>query len=160
MQVIYKSVLAFKNCQAVFLSHSSGALPVLAITGFSFCCKTNEKPYILAPTGVPEQVPFWTSGRAPLELLWAPLGHPLWELSWASSGAFVRALWNTSWAKQGRGMAGMANIKEKHCILCASCAEPSEARLRAADDSALSLFVTSVSKEIEDASDLQKRASF
>ena len=62
MQVIYKSVLAFKNCQAVFRSHSSGALPVLAITGFSFCCKTNEKPYILAPTGVPKQVPFWTSG--------------------------------------------------------------------------------------------------
>ena len=43
MQVIYKSVLAFKNCQAVFRSHSSGALPVLAITGFRFCCKTNEK---------------------------------------------------------------------------------------------------------------------
>ena len=36
MQVIYKSVLAFKNCQAVFRSHSSGALPVLAITGFMF----------------------------------------------------------------------------------------------------------------------------
>ena len=34
MQVIYKSVLAFKNCQAVFRSHSSGALPVLAITSF------------------------------------------------------------------------------------------------------------------------------
>ena len=35
MQVVYKSVLAFKNCQAVFRSHSSGALPVLAITGWS-----------------------------------------------------------------------------------------------------------------------------
>ena len=34
MQVIYKSVLAFKNCQIVFRSNSSGALPVLAITGF------------------------------------------------------------------------------------------------------------------------------
>ena len=33
MQVISKSVLAFKNSQAVFRSHSSGALPVLAITG-------------------------------------------------------------------------------------------------------------------------------
>ena len=72
----------------------------------------------------------------------------------------MRALWNTSWAKQGRGVAGRANIKEKHCILCASCAEPSEARLHAADDSTLSLFVSSVSKEIKDASDLQKRASF
>ena len=46
MQVICKSVLAFKNCQAVFRAHSLGALPVLAITGFRFCCKTNEKPYI------------------------------------------------------------------------------------------------------------------
>ena len=36
MQVIYKSVLVFKNCQAVFRSHSSGALPVLAITGFIY----------------------------------------------------------------------------------------------------------------------------
>ena len=35
MQVIYKSVLAFKTCQAVFRSHSSGALPVLAITGLN-----------------------------------------------------------------------------------------------------------------------------
>ena len=34
MQVIYKSVRAFKNCEAVFRSHSSGALPVLAITGY------------------------------------------------------------------------------------------------------------------------------
>ena len=72
----------------------------------------------------------------------------------------MRALWNTSWAKQGRGVAGSTNIKEKHCILCASCAEPSEARLRAADGSTLSLFVSSVSKEIEDASDLQKRVCF
>ena len=54
----------------------------------------------------------------------------------------------------------MDNIKEKLGILCASCAEPSEARLRAADGSTLSLVVSSVSKEIEDASDLQKRASF
>ena len=72
----------------------------------------------------------------------------------------MRALWDTSWAKQGRSMAGSARIKEKHGIHCASCAEPSEARLRAADDSTLSLFVSSVSKEIEDASDLQKRACF
>ena len=57
-------------------------------------------------------------------------------------------------------MAGRAHIKEKHCIHCASCAEPSEARFRAADDSTPYLFVSSVSKEIEDASDLQKRASF
>ena len=93
----------------------------------------------------------------------APLGTSgelLWERSWAFVGAFVRALWDTSWAKQGRSMAGRAHIKEKHGIHCASCAEPSEARLRAADDSTLSLFVSSVSKEIEDASDLQKRASF
>ena len=139
MQVIYKSVLAFKNRQAVFRSHSFGALPVLAITGFSFCCKTNGKQHILAPTGVPKRVPFLTSGRAPLGLLWEPLGELLWELSWAFVEAFVRALWDTSWAKQGRSMAGRAHIKEKHCIHCASCAEPSEARLRAADDSTLCL---------------------
>ena len=72
----------------------------------------------------------------------------------------MRALWDTSWAKQGRSMAGRAHIKEKHCIHCASCAEPSEARLSAADDSTPYLFVSSVSKEIENASDLQKRASF
>ena len=42
----------------------------------------------------------------------------------------------------------------------ASCAELSEAMLRAADGSTLFLFVSSVSKEIEDASDLQKRACF
>ena len=47
--MIYKSVLAFKTCQAVFRSHSSGALPVLAITGFRFCCKTNEKPTFWEP---------------------------------------------------------------------------------------------------------------
>ena len=81
MQVIYKSVLAFKNCQAVFRSHSSCALPVLAITGFRFWCKTNEKPKVFAPLGVPKQVPFWTSGRAPLGLFWEPLGELLWELS-------------------------------------------------------------------------------
>ena len=109
---------------------------------------------------VSTQVPFWTPGRALLELLCVSLGELLWELSWASVGAFVRPSWNTSWAKQGRDMAGRANIKEKLCIHCASCAEPSEARLRAADDSTLSLFVSSVSKEIEDASDLQKRATF
>ena len=57
-------------------------------------------------------------------------------------------------------MAGKAHIKERHRIDCASCAEPSEARLRAADDSTLSLFVSSVSKEIEDASGIQKRARF
>ena len=60
----------------------------------------------------------------------------------------MRALWDTSWAKQGRSMAGSARIKEKHGIHCA------------ANDSTLYLFVSSVSKEIEDASDLQKRASF
>ena len=101
------------------------------------------------------------SGRILWGLLWdlgEPLGELLWELSCASVGASMRALWNISWAKQGRGVAGMDNIKEKLCILCASCAEPSEARLRAADDSALSLFVNSVGMEIEDASDLQKRA--
>ena len=72
----------------------------------------------------------------------------------------MRALWDTSWAKHGRSMAGRAHIKEKHCIHCASCAEPSEARLRAADDSTLYLFVSSVSKEIEDASDMQSVLAF
>ena len=81
MQVIYKSVLAFKNCQTVFRSHSSGALPVLAITGFHFCCKTNGKPYILAPTGVPKQSLFWGLWAGPLGSLWDGLLGPLWELS-------------------------------------------------------------------------------
>ena len=80
MQVIYKSVLAFKNCQAVFRSHSSGALPVLAITGFHFCCKTNEKPYILAHTRGPFRVTFWVTFGAHLgsllgSLLELILGH-------------------------------------------------------------------------------------
>ena len=70
MQVICKSVLAFKNCQAVFRSHSSGALPVLAITGFRFCCKATEKPCVFEPKGVQKQVPFCTlwesSSGAPL----------------------------------------------------------------------------------------------
>ena len=47
--MIYKSVLAFKNRQTVFRSHSSGALPVLAITGFHFCRKTNEKTIHFGP---------------------------------------------------------------------------------------------------------------
>ena len=55
-------------------------------------------------------------------------------------------------------MAGRGDIQEKQDILFASCAEPSEARLRAADDSTISLFVSSVSKEIEDAGDLQMLA--
>ena len=75
------------------------------------------------------------------ELLEEPLGELLWELSWAFVGAFVRALWDTSWAKQGRSMAGRAHIKEKHGIHCASCAEPSEARLRAADACMISLII-------------------
>ena len=50
--------------------------------------------------------------------------------------------------------------ESKQDILGASCVEPSEARLRAADESTISLLVSSVSKEIEDASDLQVRACF
>ena len=52
-------------------------------------------------------------------------------------------------------------MKEQHVIiLCASCAEPSEARLRTADESTIILLVSRVSKEIEDASDLQVRACY
>ena len=50
-------------CEAVFRTTSSGALPVLANTGFRFCCKTNRKQYILAPTGVPGERPKWHSDR-------------------------------------------------------------------------------------------------
>ena len=76
MQVICKSVLAFKNCQAVFRAHSLGALPVLAITGFRFCCKTNEKPQVFAPLGVPKQVLFLrTFGVHFGSLLVSILGH-------------------------------------------------------------------------------------
>ena len=71
MQVIYKSVLAFKNCQTVFRSHSSGALPVLAITGFRFCCKTNRKPLVFGPMGVQKQVIFLTTFGVPF---WVTLG--------------------------------------------------------------------------------------
>ena len=82
MQAIYKSVLALKIYQAVFRSHSSGALPVLAITGFRFCCKTNEKPYVFAPLRVQKQVPFWT--------LWeSPSGAPLGTSGGASLGALL-----------------------------------------------------------------------
>ena len=44
-------------------THSSGALPVLALTGFHFCCKTNRKPYIFEPTGVPRETPKRHSDR-------------------------------------------------------------------------------------------------
>ena len=43
-----------------------------------FCCKTNEKPYILAQLGSQNKASFWLSGR----LLWGPL----WGLSGASLG--------------------------------------------------------------------------
>ena len=81
MQVIYKSVLAFKNCQAVFRSHSSGALPVLAITGFRFCCKTNEKTIGFCTTKGPNTGPFLD-----------PLGEPLWSSSGHLWGASLGAL--------------------------------------------------------------------
>ena len=77
MQVIYKSVLAFQNCQAVFRSHSPGALPVLAITGFHFCCKTNEKNHTFWPIqGAHFGVTFWVTFGAHLgSLLGLILGH-------------------------------------------------------------------------------------
>ena len=97
----------------------------------------------------------------PLRGLLLGLSGDLWGCSFgASLGLLLVNFWNISWARQGRGVAGRGDIQEKQDILCASCAEPSEARLRAADDSTLSLFVSSMSKEIEDASDLQKRACF
>ena len=55
--------LSFKMWAAVFRTNSSGALPVLANTGFRLCCKTNRKPYILAPTRVPGEKPKWHSDR-------------------------------------------------------------------------------------------------
>ena len=94
MQVIYKSVLAFKNCQTVFRSHSSGALPVLAITGFRFCCKTNGKPYNLAPLRVPERALWRALWEGPLGPLWGPLGR--------SSRAFLEAF------------RGSKNIEDRH----------------------------------------------
>ena len=39
--------------------NSSGALPVLAITGFRFCCKTNGKPYNVTSLIVPEHGPIY-----------------------------------------------------------------------------------------------------
>ena len=81
MQVIYKSVLAFKNCQAVFRSHSSGALPVLAITGFHFCCKTNEKTIHFGPYKGPILGHF-------LGHFWCPFG----VTSWATFGAHFGSL--------------------------------------------------------------------
>ena len=57
---------------------------------------------------------FWLGAWGGVGLLWAVLGGrgAVLGLSWASVGAFVRARRNTSWAKQGRGVAGRANIKE------------------------------------------------
>ena len=75
MQVIYKSVLALKNCQAVFRSHSFGAHPVLAITGFVFCCKTNENPKVFGG-------PF-------LDLWESSSGAPLGTSGGASLGALL-----------------------------------------------------------------------
>ena len=81
--MIYKSVLAFKNCQAVFRSHSSGALPVLAITGFRFCCKTNEKTIGFCTTRGPKTGPF-------LDLWESSSGAPLGASGGASLGALLR----------------------------------------------------------------------
>ena len=93
MQVIYKSVLAFKNYQAVFRSHSSGALPVLAITGFRFCCKTNEKPYVFAPLRVPKPVFFLTTfGVHVGSLSGSILGH-FWGPFWVTLGCHFWSLW-------------------------------------------------------------------
>ena len=49
--------LFLKMCEAVSRTNSSGALPALANTGFHFCCKTNETPYIFGPTRVPRERP-------------------------------------------------------------------------------------------------------
>ena len=45
--------------------NSYNALPVFAITGFRFCYKTNGKPYILAPIGVPNNACLGLSGGVP-----------------------------------------------------------------------------------------------
>ena len=72
--------LSSKNDHTVFRIHSSNALPVLALTGFRFCCKTNGKPYILPPLRVPK---YGLRGA-----LWgAPLG-PFWEPPGRSSGSY------------------------------------------------------------------------
>ena len=93
MQVIYKSVLPFKNCQAVFRSLSSGALPVLAITGFRFCCKTVEKPYVFASLRVPKQVLFLTTFGVHFGSLWVSiLGH-FWGPFWVTLGCHFWSLW-------------------------------------------------------------------
>ena len=85
MQVIYKSVLAFKNCQTVFRSHSSGALPVLAITGFRFVVKPIENHMFLDQQG--------SQNRS----LFRPLGELLWSSSgnlWGSfPGSSLGLLW-------------------------------------------------------------------
>ena len=56
------------------------------------------------------------------------------------------------WAKQCIDMAGR---DRKHDMLGASCAEPSEARLRAADGSMIGLITIRASKVRDDAGDLQ-----
>ena len=82
MQVIYKSVLAFKNRQTVFRSHSSGALPALAITGFRFRCKTNEKTIGFCTTKGSKTGTF-------LDLWESSSGAPLGASGGASLGALL-----------------------------------------------------------------------
>ena len=55
--------LSLKMCEAVFRTNSSGALPVLANTGLNLYYKTNRKPYIFGPTGVPGGMPKRHSDR-------------------------------------------------------------------------------------------------
>ena len=56
-KVKYRVELAVKKCQILFRTYSSSALPVLAITGLRFCCKTNETSYIFDLYRVPRGRP-------------------------------------------------------------------------------------------------------
>ena len=52
-------------------------------------------------------------------------------------------------------MAGRGDIQEKQDILCASCAEPSEARLRAADQEVVCFTLVKASKASDGKGKLQ-----
>ena len=92
--------------------HSSGALPVLAITGFRFLRISRRKPYILNPIGVRKQ---GLCGA----LSGASLGPSL-----GLSGAFLELLWGLPGGFSGASLAGFSDEPVSVLLVSASVASP------------------------------------
>ena len=110
----------------------------------------------------PKTGPLFGSRGALLGPLWSPPGV-LWGLSGAppegpsgaSLGASLLLFWGFPGDRQGRGVSGKASRYEKRYVFGASCAEPSAARLRAADESMILLMREMPSTGSTDANYLQ-----